>query len=57
MNEATIFVYRFLCVCIPFWRRASQPTPLFTPGESPGQRDLAGYSPHGCKESDVTEAA
>ena len=26
------------------WRRAQQPTPLFLPGESHGQRSLAGYS-------------
>ena len=32
-----------------------QPTPIFLPGESPGQRSLAGYSPWGCKESDTTE--
>ena len=32
-----------------------QPTPVFLPGESHGQRSLAGYSPWGCKESDVTE--
>ena len=25
------------------------------PGESHGQRSLAGYSPRGCKESDMTE--
>ena len=25
------------------WRRASQPTPVFLPGESHGQRSLAGY--------------
>ena len=25
------------------------------PGESHGQRSLAGYSPWGCKESDMTE--
>ena len=25
------------------------------PGESHGQRNLAGYSPRGCKESDTTE--
>ena len=29
--------------------------PLFLPGESHGQRSLAGYSPWGCKESDMTE--
>ena len=38
------------------WRRAWQPTPVFLPGESHGQRSLAGYSPQGCKESDTTEA-
>ena len=27
------------------WRRAWQPTPLFLPGESHGQRNLVGYSP------------
>ena len=27
------------------WRRAWQPTPLFLPGESYGQRSLADYSP------------
>ena len=32
------------------------PTPVFLPGESHGQRNLVGYSPWGCKESDMTEA-
>ena len=32
-----------------------QPTPVFLPGESHGQRSLAGYSPWGHKESDTTE--
>ena len=27
------------------WRRAWQPTPILLPGESHGQRSLAGYSP------------
>ena len=27
------------------WRRAWQPTPVFLPRESYGQRSLAGYSP------------
>ena len=27
------------------WRRAWHPTPVFLPGESHGQRSLAGYSP------------
>ena len=31
-------------------------TPVFLPGESHGQRSLAGYSPWGHKGSDTTEA-
>ena len=38
------------------WRRAWLPTPVFLPGESHGQRSLAGYSPWGHKELDTTEA-
>ena len=37
------------------WRRGRQPTPAFLPGDSHGQRSLAGYSPRGRKESDTTE--
>ena len=37
------------------WRRAWQPTPIFLPEDSHGQRSLVGYSPRGCKESDTTE--
>ena len=37
------------------WRRKWQPTPVFLPRESHGQRSLVGYSPQGCKESDTTE--
>ena len=37
------------------WRRAWQPTLVFLPGESHGQRSLASCSPWGCKESDMTE--
>ena len=37
------------------WRRKWQTTPVFLPGESHGQRSRAGYSPRGCKESDMTE--
>ena len=32
-----------------------QGTPVFLPGESHGQRSLAGYSPWGSQESDMTE--
>ena len=37
------------------WRRAWQPTPVFLPRESHGQRSLVGYSPRGRKESDTTD--
>ena len=37
------------------WRRKQQPTPVFLPGESHGQRSLVGYSPRGHKESGTTE--
>ena len=37
------------------WRRKWQPTPVFLPGESHGQRSLVGYSPWGHKGSDMTE--
>ena len=38
------------------WRRAWQPTPVPSPGDSHGRRSLAGYSPQGRKELDTTEA-
>ena len=37
------------------WRRKWQPTPVFLLGKSHGWRSLAGYSPWGCKELDMTE--
>ena len=36
---------------LPKWH----PTPVFLPGKSHGWRNLVGYSPWGCKESDTTE--
>ena len=38
------------------WRRLWQPTPVFWPRESYGQRSLKGYSSLGRKESDTTKA-
>ena len=35
------------------WRRTWQPTPVFLPGESHGERSLAGYIPWGHKELDT----
>ena len=40
--------------CDP-WRRKWLPTPVFLPGESHGQRSLAGYSSWGRKASYMTE--
>ena len=37
------------------WRRAWQPTSVFLPGESLGQRILVGYSPWSHRELDKTE--
>ena len=55
-----VYVYMCMCVCVYLcvkipWRRAWQPTPVFLPGESHGQRSLAGNNPWGCKKSDATE--
>ena len=36
------------------WRRKWQPTPVFLPGKFRGQRSLAGYSPWGCRELNMT---
>ena len=38
------------------WRRKWQPTPVFLPGESQGQRSLVGCHLWGRRESDTTEA-
>ena len=37
------------------WRRKWQPTPVFLPEKSLGQRSLTGYSSWGHEESDMTE--
>ena len=39
----------------PPWRREWQPTPVCLPEKVHGQRSLVGYSPWGCKVSDMTE--
>ena len=47
-------VYSFAVEKIP-WRRKWQPTPVFLPRKSHGERSLADYSPWGHKESDTTK--
>ena len=49
-----VMFVQFLGQKIP-WRRKWQPTPVFLLRESQGQRNLEGYSPWDCKESDRTE--
>ena len=39
------------------WRRKWQPTPVFLPGESRGQRSLAGYTVHGVAKSQTRLSA
>ena len=39
------------------WRRTWQPSPVLLPGESHGERSLAGYSPWGRTETGMTEGA
>ena len=51
MQEARV---RSLVKKIPR-RRAWQPTPVFLPGESHGQRSLVGDIPCSHRESDITE--
>ena len=38
-----------------YWRRQWHPTPVLLPGKPHGQKSLAGYSPWGCNELDMTE--
>ena len=49
-------IRKYLSPCkVNKWRRKWQTIPIFLPGECHGQRNLVGYSPWGCKESDMTE--
>ena len=46
---------KYMILDSTYGRRQWQPTPVFLPGKSHGQRSLVCYSPWGCKESDMTE--
>ena len=53
-KESTYYCRRRRCRLNPWvrkipWRRKWQPTPVFLPGETHGQRSLMGYSPWGRK--------
>ena len=45
------------CIGKISWRRKWQTTPVFLSGKSHGQRSLVGYSPWGCKESQLSNWA
>ena len=49
VSFAIIFSHSEVCLLtlliLSFWRMKWQPTPVFLPGDSQGQRSLVGYSP------------
>ena len=49
-SELTLSLFTFM-----HWRRKWQPTPVFLPGESQGQRSLLGCHLWGCAELDTTD--
>ena len=65
MHSSRRHIYMYMCVCVCVYihiiyiciyiLKTWQPTPVFLPGESHGQRSLVDYSPWGRKESDMTE--
>ena len=46
--------WQLICMRQLPWRRKWQPTPVFLPGEFHWQRSLAGWSPWGRKELDIS---
>ena len=56
MNKVVLLKFFFFFLPLKhLWRRKGHPIPVFLPGESHGQRSLAGYRPWGHKESDTAE--
>ena len=54
-KDVNKIAYGFVTYISKLWSKKWQPTPVFLPGKSHGQRSLAGYSPWGRKELDTTE--
>ena len=52
---SSVYIYTYIYTYRASWRRKWQPSPVFLPGKSHGQRNLVGYSPWGRRESDTTE--
>ena len=55
-NAPLLNAYNYKVCKIYIWRREWQPTAVFFPGESQGQRILVGCRLWGCTELDTTEA-
>ena len=49
------YIFNIVITAMHIRRRQWHPTPVLLPGKSHGWRSLVGYSPWGCKESDMTE--
>ena len=52
----SVFYLLIINLLVKHWRRKWQPTPVFLPRGSRGQRSLVGCCPSGRTESDMTEA-
>ena len=56
LHILTLLGFGLILFIFPFmWSRKWQPTLVFLPGESYGQRNLEGYSSWGHKESDAAK--
>ena len=55
-DNAPMFTADLFMIAKTLWRRKWQPTPVFLPGESQGQRSLEGCRLWGSTESNTTEA-
>ena len=55
ISHNLVFVLAVVASPSPPWRSKWQPTPVFLPGKSHGQRSLAGYKSMGSQELDTTE--
>ena len=54
-SQTELSNFTFFLSVVPFGEGNGNPTPVFLPGESHGQRGLVGYSLWGCKELDMNK--
>ena len=55
LEKVILILCNGMVSCMVPWRSKWQPAPVFLFGKFHGQRSLAGYSPWGYRESDMTE--